>query len=148
MSKNPIGLHILFALLGLGSSLLLLGVGGQFVLEIYSYHSTSHNEGVLGAGFCAAGVLCLIFSIGLIMRMEWARIAFQVLLILGGIGWMTFIVFLANDSPRAWAVLIGLAAIGLMVVLFGVLFLESPYFLHDLKGGQVSRKDYWDILDQ
>lgn len=148
MSKNPVGLHILFALLGLGTSLLLLGVAGQFVLETYRHQDTPPTDSVIAFGFCVAGVMCLTFSIGLILRMEWARIAFQVLLILGGIAWMAFIVYLATDSPQAWAVLTGMAAVGLMIVLFGVLFLESPHFLHDLKGRRIFPKEHWDILDQ
>jgi hypothetical protein len=149
MQKNPIGLHILFALLGLGISMLLLGVGAQFILEIQRY-DTYNDDGDLLAGtaFCVAGIICLVFSIALILRLDWARIAFQVLLILGGIAWLTFIVFLATDSPRAWAVLTGMAAAGVMVVLFGVLFLESGYLQRDLRQEQPGRKDHWDILDQ
>lgn len=149
MHKNRIGLHVLFALLGLGVSLLLLGMGAQFIMEIQRY-DTYNDEGDLLAGtaFCIAGIVCLIFSIALILRLNWARIAFQVLLLLGGIAWLTFIVFLMADSPRAWAVLIGMAAAGVMVVIFGVLFLENAYFQQDLRNGDASVKDHWDILDQ
>lgn len=149
MHKNPIGLHILFALLGLGASVLLLGLGAQFILEIQRY-DTYNDDGDLLAGtaFCIAGIVCLVFSVALILRLEWARIAFQVILILGGISWLTFIVFLAADSPRAWAVLIGMGAAGVMIVLFGVLFLENSYFQQDLHKGHTERKDHWDILDQ
>ncbi|WP_143473530.1 hypothetical protein [Flavilitoribacter nigricans] len=149
MNKNPIGLHILFAFLGLGISLLLLGVGAQFIIEIQRY-DTYNDDGDLLAGtaFCIGGIVCLIFSIALILRLDWARIAFQVLLILGGIVWLTFMVFLAADSPRAWAVITGMAAAGVMVVIFGVLFLESAYFQQDLRKGHPPGKDHWDILDQ
>lgn len=149
MHKNPIGLHILFALLGLGASVLLLGLGAQFILEIQRY-GTYNDDGDLLAGtaFCIAGIVCLVFSVALILRLEWARIAFQVILILGGIAWLTFIVFLAADSPRAWAVLIGMGAAGVMIVLFGVLFLENAYFQQDLHKGHSTGKDHWDILDQ
>ena len=149
MHKNPIGLHILFALLGLGISMLLLGVGAQFILEIQRFDTYNDNGDLLaGTAFCVAGIIFLIFSIALILRLDWARIAFQVLLILGGIAWLTFIVFLAADSPRAWAVLTGMAAAGVMVVLFGVLFLESSYLQRDLRQEHPVRKDHWDILDQ
>lgn len=148
MQRNPIGLHILFALLGLGASLLLLGLGAQFILEIQRY-DTYNDDGDLLAGtaFCIAGIVCLIFSIALILRLEWARIAFQVVLILGGIAWLTFIVFIAADNPRAWAVLTGMAAAGVMIVLFGVLFLENGYLQRDLRKGHSGSKDRWDILD-
>lgn len=149
MHKNPIGLHILFALLGLGVSILLLGLGAQFIIEVQRY-DTYNNDGDLLAGtaFCIAGIICLVFSIALILRLDWARIAFQVLLILGGISWLTFIVFLAVDSPRAWAVLTGMGAAGVMIVIFGVLFLENTHFQHDLQQGNPSNKDHWEILDQ
>lgn len=149
MSKNPIGLHILFAILGLGISLLSLGVGAQFILEVQRYDSF-RNEGemVAGMAFCVVGILCLIFSIALILRLNWGRIAFQVMLILGGIAWLAFVAFLAVDSPRAWAVLIGMGAVGLTAVIFGVLFLEHAQFRKDLQGTRSGNPDQWDILDQ
>jgi hypothetical protein len=149
MHKNPIGLHILFALLGLGVSLLLLGMGAQFMIEIQRYDTYRHDGDLLaGMAFCIAGIICLVFSVALILRLEWARIAFQVLLILGGISWLTFIIFLSADSPQAWAVLIGMGAAGIMMVIFGVLFLENAHFQHDLHQGGPSGKDHWEILDQ
>lgn len=149
MSKNPIGLHVLFALLGLGISILLLGLGAQFILEMQrSDRYGDGGETLAGTAFCVAGVVCLIFSIALIMRLDWARIAFQVMLILGGIAWLTFIVFMAADSPRAWAVLLGMGAAGVLTVLFGVLLLENRHLQQDLKKGASAHKEHWEILDQ
>ncbi|MCB0375608.1 MAG: hypothetical protein KDD04_06790 [Sinomicrobium sp.] len=148
MTKNPIGLHVLFALLGLGASMLLLGVGGQFILEAAQYEYNNAANTLTGTLFCVGGVVCLIFSIALIMRLQWAKTAFQVIFILGGVAWMVFIVAMAKDSPQAWSVLTGMGIAGLMIVLFGVLFLESDHFQKDLKHGQMEGKDHWDILDQ
>lgn len=148
MSKNKIGLHILFALLGLGISLLLLGFGAQFVMQMEHFDSNNREVDLLGTMLtCVAGVVCLVFSVALLLRLEWARIAFQVLLILGGIAWLAFIAFLAAESPQAWAALTGLGAAGLMIVLFGVLFLDSRSFREDLSREKTATSDHLDILD-
>lgn len=149
MTKNSIGLHNLFAILGLGVSLLLLGFGGQFILQMNRYESYDSPvfENLLAFGFTGAGFCCLLFSIGLIMRMQWAKTAFQVMLILGGLAWLVFMVSLFRDSPNAWAVLVGMTAFGVTVVLFGILLLESPHFLHDLQQQQSSDRERLDILD-
>ena len=149
MNKNRIGLHILFAMLGLGVSLLFLGLGGQFVIEaqkndIY-YERSTYLEGFI---FLSLGILCFIFSIALIQRLKWARVAFQVLLILGGLAWLGFVIFLANDSPDAWAILIGMAGMGLMMALFGVLLLENHHFYQDIQQDAVYGKENLEILDQ
>lgn len=148
MNKTRFGLHLIFALLGLGVSLLFFGIGGQFIVE--SQHNTYHDpsEGGWAAAFCGGGLLCLIFSLALIMRLNWARIAFQVLLLLGGISWMIFIVVTGAQNPRAWAVLGGMAGFGLLTVVFGVLLLENVHFEQDLKNGRIEPEEKWDILDQ
>ena len=149
MNKNPIGLHILFAILGLGVSLLLLGVGGQFILDMnrYDAYGPSYREWA-AFGFSVGGACCLFFSIALIMRMKWARIAFQVLLILGGITWLIFMVSLIQDSQNAWAVVLGMTVFGITIAIFGILFLESPHFLRDMQQAPDSDSERWDILDQ
>lgn len=150
MNKNRIGLHILFALLGLGASFLFLGLGGQFIIEVYRYDHYSHNnELVSGTVFSVISVVCLIFSIALIRRLSWARIAFQVLLLLGGIAWLIFMTFLAQgQGTGAWAIVAGMGAAGIMIVVFGVLFLENAHFIEDLEQDQNEDKDHLDILDQ
>ena len=128
--------------------MLLLGVGAQYILELQRYNGSNNDGDMLaGTAFCIAGVTCLIFSVALILRLDWARIAFQVLMILGGIAWLAFIVFMAADSPRAWPILTGMGAAGTMIVLFGVLFLENVYFRQDLQKGHDMAKDHLDILD-
>lgn len=148
MNKNRIGLHILFALLGLGASLLFLGLGGQFIMHSYENYYQPSDDLIVGGVFSGLGLICLIFSIALMQRLNWARIAFQVLLLLGGIAWLIFMAFLAQDSPRTWAIVAGMGAAGIMIVVFGVLFLENIHFIEDLQQEQNEDKEHLDILDR
>lgn len=133
MFYNRVNLTTLFAMIGIGVSLLLLGIGAQFMVEMNRYGNAGYDSGDMLAGstFSLAGALTLLFSIALIMRLPWARIALQILLLLAGFGWVIFIIFLAADSPGAWFVLTGMAAIGLSGVIFGLLFLGNRYVLRD-----------------
>lgn len=150
LKKDPIGLHNLFSIVGLGVSLLLLGFGGQFILDMNRYGSYQDQpfQKLIALGLCIGGALCLLLSIALILRMKWARVGFQVVLTLAGIAWMIFMLFLFKDSSDGLPIILGLTAFGITVALFGILFLESPYFLHDLQQDQTTDKERQDILDQ
>lgn len=150
MNNMQIGLHNLFAIIGLGVSLLLLGLGGQFILDTNHYESYSDDplQHWMTIICCSVGVLCLFLSIALMMRAKWARLAFQVVLILGGIAWLIFMLFLITDSKDAWAIILGMTAFGVTVSLSGVLLLESPHFQQDLQQRGGHEKERWDILDQ
>lgn len=147
MFYNQVSLITLFALFGIGASLLLLGIGAQFMVDIQGYYDRSDGELLAGVIFSFVGAVTLLLSIALIMRMHWARIALQILLIIAGFGWIIFLYFISTNSQQAWFALSGMAAVGLAGVIFGLLFLGNHQVLNEFEEISIDRIGSKDILD-